>query len=105
MNICKPVIIYRKNLTANGIEWNPALYSAFSVVVKEETDEVINRTDAKGYITVRIKTNESICKAGDMIELTAEVKDEPDTMYYEIKSVTENFKGSKDMWHIKITAR
>lgn len=105
MNTCEDVVIYRKHLTKEGIGWIVYRYCPFSVCFKELLLDNTNNSYSCGDVTVRIRTDESICKVGDMLEFGVGSGFEPPEDAFEVTAVTENFKGSEDMWHVKITAK
>ena len=105
MNMYDHVTIYYKTLTDEGIKWQLIYTPVMSVGFKSLLIEHTDNTFYTNGITVRIKTDSTICDVGDLICLGFGGSPNPPDDAFEVVEVTENFKGSPDMWHVKIKAR
>jgi len=105
MNTFKNVIIYHKRLTPYKIEWTASVHSVMTSFFSCMMIDNLNNDMLYDNMRLRIRTSESICKVGDRVEFGDVPKDTPDENSFEIVSVTENFRGSPSMHHVKITAR
>ncbi|MDD4689184.1 MAG: hypothetical protein PHE51_05500 [Eubacteriales bacterium] len=100
----RSVTIYKQSMSSDGISWGKSTYEKAYI---HRTDG-INKTDdmdiGSNKLIARVSSQIPICNVGDRIIEGNPPSPLPPENCYTITAVTENFIGSKDMWHIKIFA-
>ncbi len=97
------VTIYKRNLSHDGISWEKEEFDA-CIYKKNGIDLTAANDSTNNYIIIRILSDTGICKPGDRVAIGSYETSMPAEDAYVITAVTENFKGSREMHHVKIQA-